>query len=101
VIRATTPSRHPDVERDVAVVVDEDLPSADLEAVIRAGAGPLLRDVRLFDVYRGAPLAADQRSLAFRLRFGAEDRTLTDAEIDAAMDGVGTALRGAGGRLRG
>jgi phenylalanyl-tRNA synthetase beta chain len=94
------PSRHPDVERDVAVVVDEDRPSGELEAAIRASAGPLLRDVRLFDVYRGAPLAPDERSLAFRLRFAAEDRTLTEGEVDTAMAAVMAALAAAGGRIR-
>jgi phenylalanyl-tRNA synthetase beta chain len=98
--RVVAPSRHPDVERDVAVVVDEDRPSGELEAAVRASAGPLLRDVRLFDVYRGAPLAPDERSLAFRLRFAAEDRTLTEAEVDAAMAAVMAALAAAGGRIR-
>jgi len=99
--RAVAPSRQPDVERDVAVVVDEARPSGELAAAIRASAGPLLRDVRLFDVYRGAPLAADERSLAFRLRFAAEDRTLTETEVDAAMAAVMAALAAAGGRIRG
>ncbi|MEW5991407.1 MAG: phenylalanine--tRNA ligase subunit beta [Chloroflexota bacterium] len=98
--RAVTPSRQPDVERDVAVVVDDTRPSSELAAAIRAGAGPLLRDVHLFDVYRGAPLAAEERSLAFRLRFAAEDRTLTEAEIEAAMAAVMAAVAAAGGRVR-
>jgi phenylalanyl-tRNA synthetase beta chain len=95
------PSRQPDAERDVAVVVDEARPSGELAATIRASAGPLLHDVRLFDVYRGAPLAADERSLAFRLRFAADDRTLTETEVDAAMAAVMAALAAAGGRIRG
>ena len=98
--RAVAPSRQPDVERDVAVVVTEDRPSGELEVVIRASAGPLLRHVRLFDVYRGAPLAAEERSLAFRLRFAAADRTLIEAEVEAAMAAVVRALETAGGRLR-
>jgi phenylalanyl-tRNA synthetase beta chain len=99
--RAVAPSRHPDVERDVAVSVDEARPSDELTEVIRSGAGPLLVDVRLFDVYRGAPLAPDMRSLAFRLRFAAEERTLTEAEVDGAMASVMRALEAAGGRIRG
>ena len=99
--RAVAPSRYPDVERDVAVVVDEARPSGDLAAVIRTRGGPLLQDVRLFDVYRGAPLADGARSLAFRLRFAAEDRTLAEAEIEAAMADVMNALQEAGGRIRG
>lgn len=99
--RAVAPSRHPDVERDVAVVVPEDRPSSELAEVVRSSAGPLLLDVHLFDVYRGAPLASEARSLAFRLRFAAEDRTLTEAEVDAAMVSVMRALEDAGGRIRG
>jgi phenylalanyl-tRNA synthetase beta chain len=100
VARVAAPSRFQDVERDVAVVVPEDRPSAQLEAAIREAGGPLLADVRLFDVYRGAPLADAQRSLAFRVRFAAEDRTLTEAEIDTAMASIMTALQAAGGRIR-
>ncbi|MBF8290977.1 MAG: phenylalanine--tRNA ligase subunit beta [Chloroflexi bacterium] len=98
--RAVAPSRYPDVERDLAVVAHEDLSSASLAAIIAAAAGPLLRAVRLFDVYRGANLPPDARSLAFRLRFSAGDRTLTEPEIDGAMAAVTNALEAAGGRIR-
>ena len=59
-----------------------------VEAVIRRHAGELLMQERLFDLYRGAPLAADEKSLAYRLVFGTKDRTLTEAEVDAAMAAV-------------
>jgi len=98
--RAVAPSRHPDIERDIAVVVDELRPSDELVAVICGAAGPLLRDVRLFDVYRGVPLAAGTRSLAFRLRFAADARTMTEAEVEALMAAVVLALRNAGGTIR-
>lgn len=98
--RAVALQRYPDVERDLAVVADETRESGELVAVIRASAGTLLRDVRLFDVYRGTPLAAEARSLAFRLRFAAADRTLTEAEVDSAMTAVMRALEAAGGRIR-
>jgi phenylalanyl-tRNA synthetase beta chain len=82
------------------VVVAEDRQSGELAGVIRKAAGALVRDVRLFDVYRGAPLAAGTLSLAFRLRFTAGDRTLTEAELDAAMAAVIAALEAAGGHVR-
>ena len=64
-------------------------------------AGPLLIDVRLFDVYRGAPLGAGDKSLAERLTFQAPDRTLTDAEIDSQLGSITSALaRETGARLR-
>jgi phenylalanyl-tRNA synthetase beta chain len=98
--RGLTPPRHPDVERDLAVVVSEGHPAGAVEAAISASAGPLLRSVRLFDVYRGAPLAVDEHSLAFRLVFGAPDRTLAEAEVDVAMAAVIGALESVGGRIR-
>ncbi|MFI5258171.1 MAG: phenylalanine--tRNA ligase subunit beta [Candidatus Limnocylindrales bacterium] len=84
--------RFPVVERDLAVIVSEGLVSSEVEAVIRRRAGSLLRRAWLFDLYRGAPLAAAEKSLAFRLVFGAGDRTLTEIEVDEAMVAVRTGL---------
>jgi phenylalanyl-tRNA synthetase beta chain len=80
--------RFPVMERDLAVIVAESRAAATVEAVIRRHAGGLLLAERLFDLYRGAPLAPDEKSLAYRLVFGAKDRTLTEAEVDAAMTAV-------------
>jgi phenylalanyl-tRNA synthetase beta chain len=80
--------RFPVMERDLAVIVAEGRAAATVEAVIRRHAGDLLLAERLFDLYRGAPLAADEKSLAYRLVFGTRDRTLTEAEVDAAMTAV-------------
>ena len=100
-VRVSPIARFPAVERDLAVVVGADRSSGDVERVIRASGGPLLRSVRLFDIYRGAPLAADERSLAYRLTFLADDRTLTDAELEASLATVTAALgREIGGRIR-
>ena len=77
--------RFPEVERDLAVIVAAERPAAEVEATIRRHGGDLLRAVRLFDLYRGAPLAASEKSLAYRLVFGARERTLTEAEIDEAV----------------
>jgi phenylalanyl-tRNA synthetase beta chain len=97
---APTVGRFPEVERDLAIVVAEATPAADVEALVRANAGSLLRDVRLFDIYRGVPLAPDEKSLAWRVRFGA-DRTLTEPEVETAVGAIVTALPAIGGRLRG
>jgi phenylalanyl-tRNA synthetase beta chain len=80
------------VERDLAIIVDAARPAAEVEAVIQRHAGELLREDRLFDLYRGAPLAAEEKSLAYRLVFGASDRTLTEAEVDAAVAAVRAGL---------
>ena len=97
---ASPPPRFPEVARDLAIVAPGRLAAGELADVIAAAAGGLLQGVRLFDVYRGAPLAADERSLAYRLTFGAPDRTLTEAEVDAAVAAVTAAVIAAGGRLR-
>lgn len=99
--KAPLVGRFQEIERDLAIVVAESRPSADVAAVIRANAGDLLRDVSLFDIYRGVPLAADEKSLAFRLRLGALDRMLADTEVDAAVNAVVDALGSVGGRRRG
>jgi phenylalanyl-tRNA synthetase beta chain len=99
--RVAAPSRHPLVDRDLAVIVAEATPAADVEAAIRQNAGPLLRTVALFDIYRGRPLAAEEKSLAYRLAFGADDRTLVESEVDAAMAAItGGLASDVGGRLR-
>ena len=79
-------SPYPPVLQDVALVVDAGVPAAELTATLRHGAGELLEDVRLFDVYTGDQVGPGKRSLAFALRFRAPDRTLTVAEATAARD---------------
>jgi phenylalanyl-tRNA synthetase beta chain len=98
--RASAPSRHPASERDLAVVVAATVPAAAIEAAIRSAAGEHLVGLRLFDIYRGAPLAAGEKSVNWRLVFQASDRTLTETEIDGAVSAVTTALAALGGRIR-
>jgi len=75
-------SRFPAVLQDIAVVVDDKVPAAQVAEVIRKAAGPLLRDVALFDVYRGAPLPEGKVSLAYRLAFQSPDRVLVEDEVN-------------------
>ncbi|WP_031468913.1 phenylalanine--tRNA ligase subunit beta [Sciscionella sediminilitoris] len=79
-------SAYPPVLLDVAVVLDETVPAAELAATLREGAGELLEDLALFDVYTGEQLGEGKRSLAFSLRFRAADRTLASEEATAARD---------------
>ena len=97
---AAVVGRFPEVDRDLAIVVAESVQASSVEAVLRETAGDLLRDVRLFDIYRGVPLAGEEKSLAFRLRFGAASRTLTEGEVDAAIAAVVATLPAIGARLR-
>lgn len=71
----------PPVLQDIALIVPESLPAAEVEAVIRKAGGDLLRGVRLFDVYTGDPIPAGSRSLAFSLTYQTDARTLTDKEV--------------------
>ncbi len=80
--------RFPAVSRDLALVVDEDVNVGPLMADIRKAAGNLLESVSLFDVYRGLQVGASRKSVAFSLSFRAADRTLTEAEVQKAMDKV-------------
>ncbi|HEY2724043.1 MAG TPA: phenylalanine--tRNA ligase subunit beta [Pseudonocardiaceae bacterium] len=94
-------SPYPPVLQDVALVVDAAVPVAELSETLRRGAGELLEDVRLFDVYTGEQIGAGKRSLAFALRFRAPDRTLTVAEATAARDSaVAAAVAAYGATLR-
>ncbi len=79
--------------RDVAVVVREDVPAERVAREIRAAGAGLLREVRLFDVYRGESIPAGTKSLAYALTYQADDRTLTDKEIDKAHRKIEDRLR--------
>jgi phenylalanyl-tRNA synthetase beta chain len=94
-------STHPVVKEDIALIVDADVPAAAVEQAVRTGAGPLLEDIRLFDVYTGAQIGEGKKSLAYALRFRAPDRTLTDAEVaEARAAGVDAAARATGASQR-
>ncbi|HET7703739.1 MAG TPA: phenylalanine--tRNA ligase subunit beta [Candidatus Limnocylindrales bacterium] len=99
-VRVRAPSRQPAAERDLAIVVPEATPASDIATAIRAAGGPDLASVSLFDIYRGSPLGGDEKSLAWRLLLQAEDRTLTEAEIDHAIASITNAVAAIGGRIR-
>lgn len=102
-VRPYVPVRlFPSSDLDLAFEVDESVPATDLEPVLRSAAGDLLVELHLFDVFRGDSVALGRRSLAWRLRLQAPDRTLTDAElvevrtrcIDAVEAALPATLRG-------
>ncbi len=72
----------PPVEQDLALVVDKSLPAAELVARVREAAGPLLEEVRLFDLYEGAQVPPGKKSLALRLNFRSPERTLSEGEVN-------------------
>ena len=93
--------RFPAVLRDLALVVSEGTIAGQIDALLHRVGGELLESAILFDVYRGAPLAPGETSLAYSLRFRAPDRTLTEEEVAAqhaalvaaAQDQLGARLR--------
>jgi phenylalanyl-tRNA synthetase beta chain len=73
----------PPVLEDLAIVVEEGVPAASVEEILRQAGGALLAEVRLFDLYRGEAIGAGKKSLAYGLTYQAADRTLTDTEVAA------------------
>lgn len=93
--------RYPVVQRDIAVTVQEETLADTLKAAIEAAnAGVLVESVRLFDVFRGGSVPEGQKSMAYSFTLRADDHTLNDEEIKAAMDAILASLEGAGAKLR-
>lgn len=85
--------KYPTVSRDLSLICSEDVTVAQAEAVITAAAGKLLRDVKLFDIYRGPGVPEGKKSMAFSLELRADDRTLTDTDSEAVVTKVLAALK--------
>ena len=85
--------KYPAVTRDLALVCDEEITVAQVEDVINASAGNLLRGIRLFDIYRGVGIADGKKSMAFSLELRADDRTLNDQDSEAVVTKVLAALK--------
>ncbi|MFI8326226.1 phenylalanine--tRNA ligase subunit beta [Streptomyces sp. NPDC085529] len=101
-VKAPRISAFPVATQDVALVVDQAVPSAEVERHLTEGAGELLESIRLFDVYTGDQVGEGKKSLAYALKFRAEDRTLTVEEATAARDAaVARAAEHTGAVLRG
>ena len=98
--RIASLSAFPVAKEDVALVVAEAVPAAEVATALRTGAGDLCESVRLFDVYTGPQVGEGKKSLAFALRFRAPDRTLTDHEAATARDGAVSAAVEATGAVQ-
>ena len=85
--------KYPSVWRDLAVVCDEAMTVAEVEDVMTAAAGKLLRSIRLFDIYRGTGIPEGKKSVAFSLELRADDRTLTDTDSEGVVTKVLSALK--------
>jgi phenylalanyl-tRNA synthetase beta chain len=87
-------SKFPRVRRDIAVLVDQELPVQDILAEVVRAAGALLREVVVFDIYLGESIDSGLKSVALGLILQDKSRTLTDNEVEASVSAVTTALTG-------
>lgn len=94
-------SSFPPAREDIAIVVKSEIPAATVLDAVRNSAGEHLTSARVFDVYEGEQIDAGHKSLAIRLTYAADDRTLTDEETAAARESITTKLQEIGGVLRG
>jgi phenylalanyl-tRNA synthetase beta chain len=92
-IPAFTPlSRYPEVRRDLAILVDETVPVANILSAIRSASSDLVKETQLFDIYQGKGVAEGRKSVAFGLILQEFSRTLTDIEVDAEIDKIVSTL---------
>ena len=85
--------KYPAVSRDLALICSEDITVAQVEEVISASAGKLLRKIQLFDIYRGVGVPEGKKSMAFSLQLRADDRTLTDSDSEAVVNNILAAVK--------
>ena len=93
-------SKYPSVKKDLAVVVDKNVTSGEIEALIKKLAGSLLLGTKIFDLYEGENLGTNKKSIAYSLELGANDRTLTDEEINNVLDKIISGLEKQGCIIR-
>ena len=84
--------KHPAVTRDIAVLVNDEVLAGDIEQTISENGGKILEDIKLFDVYKGKQVPEGHKSMAYSISFRAEDRTLTDDEVNKSMQKIMAAL---------
>jgi phenylalanyl-tRNA synthetase beta chain len=80
--------KYPVMVRDIAFIVDSDTPVRLIEDVIRRVKNNITEEIKLFDIYQGKPLAENEKSVAYSIKFRAKDRTLTDEEVNAVMGNI-------------
>ena len=93
-------SKFPVVKKDLAVIVDKDVTAEEIAKQIKKAAGSLLLGTKVFDVYTGTGIEENKKSIAYSLEFGAQDRTLTDEEINAILEKIIVSLEKQGAELR-
>lgn len=98
--RYTEVAKFPAVERDIAMVIDEDVEVGNIERAIEKKGKKILEEAKLFDVYRDEKIGAGKKSVAYSLKFRSKDKTLTDEEINSTMEEILKELEFLGAELR-
>ncbi|HKL74452.1 MAG TPA: phenylalanine--tRNA ligase subunit beta [Halanaerobiales bacterium] len=80
--------KFPAVNRDLAIVLDKDVPVSEIEKIMKIAGGSLLEDIDLFDLYEGDQIAVGKKSLAFNLKFRSTERTLRDEEVNEVFNNI-------------
>ena len=93
--------KFPATTRDLALLCDDELPVQSIEKAIRAGAGKLLEKTELFDIYKGKQIPEGKKSVAFNITMRSADRTLTDEDVEKAMNKILKNLADLGASIRG
>ena len=93
-------SKFPVVKKDLAVIVEKEVTAEEIAKQIKKAAGSLLLGTKVFDVYTGTGIEESKKSIAYSLEFGAQDRTLTDEEINAILEKIIVSLGKQGAELR-
>ena len=96
----TEVAKFPAVERDIAMVIDEEVEVGNIERAIEKKGKKILEEVKLFDVYRDEKIGEGKKSVAYSLKFRSKDRTLTDEEINVTMEEILKELEALGAELR-
>ena len=99
-VKYTGVAKFPAVTRDISLVMKKSVLAGEVEEVIRKNGGKLLETYKLFDIYEGENVAADEKSLAYSIRFRASDRTLEEKDVTAVMNKILTKLESLGVTLR-
>ena len=81
-------SKFPSIKKDIAIIVNQNITSQEIEMIIKKAAGKLLMKTEVFDVYTGKGVPDNKKSIAYSLEYGAKDRTLTDEEINNVMNKI-------------
>lgn len=93
-------SKYPSVKKDLSFVVDKNVTAGEIATNIKKAAGSLLIGSEVFDIYTGAGIEENKKSIAYSLEFGTNDRTLTDEEINQILEKIITHLEKQGATLR-